>query len=257
MKFYLAGGESFADELRKYHAKRILVSYYYIRNGRGVDFLTNNTEGWDIFLDCGAYSAWTRGDTIDVHAYAKFLKDYGHLVSVYPNLDVKGSIEKTLENQTILEGYGLHPIPVFHVNTRRWDILEDYIERYPYIALGAVAGENTPMSTLHSDMNNIFARMKKKPYTKFHGFGITSLELIKTYPFYSVDSTNWLAGGRFGTIYDKLDLTKKAFKRNAQEGSLSKALNYKDMMRRNVQAFMKLEKDITYYWKMRGVDWNE
>lgn len=255
MKFYLAGGEGFVEELKKVKAHNILTSYFYLRK-KEPTFLINKESYWNIFLDCGAFSAWTQGVPIDVHEYGKFLQKYGHLVNVYPNLDVKGNITQTQENQKILEEeYGVHPIPVFHVNTRRWDILEGYIEKYPYIALGAIAGENTPTSTMDSDLNNIFSRVKRNPLTKFHGFGVASLQLVSRYPFYSVDSTSWLAGGRFGTLYGKLDLTKKSLGKTKNQEVLSKALGYKDMMRRNVMAFQQLEKDITYMWKMRGIEW--
>ncbi len=254
MKYYFAGGEGF--NLEQYGVKNVLTSYYYIQK-KEPQFLVNNPHNMDIFLDCGAYSAWTHGESIDVHAYAQFLLKYKQYVNVYPNLDVKGSVEETLKNQKILEGYGLNPIPVFHVNTRRWDILESYIEKYPYIALGAVAGENTSPEMLDSDMNNIFARAKKNPLTKFHGFGISTVSIMKKYPFYSTDSTSWLAGGRFGALYGKFDLTKKAMSKHAQQEKISKALNYRDMMRRNVEAFLDMEKNLTLYWKLRGVTFED
>lgn len=251
MKYYFAGGEGF--NLEQYGVKNVLTSFYYIEK-KEPQFLVNNPHNMDIFLDCGAYSAWTHGETIDVHAYAQFLLKYKQYINVYPNLDVKGSIEETLKNQKILEDYGLNPIPVFHVNTRRWDILEKYIDKYPYIALGAIAGEGGSSAVLDSDFNNIFARAKRNPLTKFHGFGVSSLPLLKKYPFYSSDSTSWLAGGRFGALYADFSLTKEALGKHAQQEKISKALNYREMMRRNVRAFLKMEKDLTLYWKMRGIE---
>ena len=37
--------------------------------------------------------------------------------------------------------------------------------------------------------------------TRIHGFGWTSLPTLKTFPFFSVDSTTWLGGVRYGTSY--------------------------------------------------------
>jgi hypothetical protein len=37
------------------------------------------------------------------------------------------------------------------------------------------------------------------PIIKVHGFGMTTFELMARYPWYSVDSSSWLMGGRNGT----------------------------------------------------------
>ena len=42
--------------------------------------------------------------------------------------------------------------------------------------------------------------VKNNLKTKFHGWGMTNPEFMKRYPFYSVDSTGWLAGGQFNTL---------------------------------------------------------
>ena len=39
------------------------------------------------------------------------------------------------------------------------------------------------------------------PTHKVHGFGITSLQLILRFPWYSVDSTSWVLTSRFGAIF--------------------------------------------------------
>jgi hypothetical protein len=39
------------------------------------------------------------------------------------------------------------------------------------------------------------------PRVKVHGFGLTTLDLMYRYPWYSVDSTSWVKIGMFGAIY--------------------------------------------------------
>ena len=48
---------------------------------------------------------------------------------------------------------------------------------------------------------NWFIDTAKKEGCKVHALGFTNLAGLKKYPFYSVDSTSWLSGNRFGGIY--------------------------------------------------------
>src|SRR5262245_30767441 len=41
-----------------------------------------------LFLDSGAYSAWKKGETIDVRDYIKFVREAEPCLTVYANLDV-------------------------------------------------------------------------------------------------------------------------------------------------------------------------
>jgi len=62
-------------------------------------------------------------------------------------------------------------------------------------------------------LKKVFFRIKAT--RKTHGFGATANTLIKQFPFYSVDSTSWKAGGLFARI--------PTFK-NSKSGSI----NFKD-----------------------------
>ena len=42
----------------------------------------------DVFLDSGAFSAWTRGMEIDIQKYIEFIKQNQDIITVYANLDV-------------------------------------------------------------------------------------------------------------------------------------------------------------------------
>lgn len=253
MKVYFAGGDSYLNE--KYDiiglgVNKILTSFFGVRDATMMKFHTCRATGnpIDLFLDCGAYSAWTQGKPINIHDYAKFVIKHQDIINVYPNLDVKGDLEATVANQKILEDqYGLHPIPVFHVNTLRWDILEKYIEEYDYIALGAIAGEKLGDEYLIKALDNVFCRAKRKPTTKFHGFGFTMRKFLERYPFYSVDSTSWLApiswgqnmgGGQVGEMHIKKRDNKKAIVIG-------------------INKYLELEKYITDLWTARGITWED
>jgi len=163
----------------------------------------NNDDKINLFLDSGAFSAWSKGIEIDIQNYIKFIKANAEYLTVYSVLDSIGDPEKTLENQNIMEQAGLNPLPCFHYGE---DIsyFKRYIEKYEYIALGGMVP--IPNKSLMPWLDSLFANYicdssTGLPKVKIHGFGMTSLELMLRYPWYSVDSTSWVLTGRFGGVF--------------------------------------------------------
>lgn len=159
----------------------------------------NNVE---LFLDSGAFSAFTQGVEIDIDEYIQFIKDHEDLIAVYANLDAIGDPVKTLKNQAYMESKGLSPMPCFHYGEDE-EYLCQYLIGYNYIALGGMV----PISTkdLIPWLDRIFSKYicdkDGMPTVQIHGFGLTSLPLMLRYPWYSVDSTSWVMTGRMGGVY--------------------------------------------------------
>jgi hypothetical protein len=210
MKIYFAGAETFIDLLIANGVKRMLISYFMlqqkqVRNIR--NFFGNKwSDDLDIFLDSGAFSAYTQGVPIDLHQYMNFLNFNKDYLTVYALLDVMGDSAKTMENLRIMEEAGLKPLAVYQLASESWDDLEKLCETHDYIALGGmVASEKfKDKNVLKKYLNRAFSvGMQYK--TKFHAFGVTSSDILLNFPFYSADSTTWLVGGRSGAvmIFDK------------------------------------------------------
>jgi len=178
---------------------RILLSYWYYKD-TDLDALFEKyfTPPYpDVFADSGGFSAMTQGAQIDVNEYAAWIKRFKHLFNTYANLDVIGDASATLNNQHKLEDLGVEPIPVFHVS-EDWLYLKSYIEKYPYIALGGMVPY---MRYTKKIMPWIIKAFKLAgDNAVFHGFGATSWEVIKDLPWYSVDSSSWGAGFRYGQV---------------------------------------------------------
>lgn len=155
----------------------------------------------NLFLDSGAFSAFTKGVKIDIQEYIAFIKKNKKYIDVYANLDAIGDPEQTLKNQKVMEKAGLYPLPCFHYGS---DIkyLEYYLENYEYIALGGMVPISSPqlIQWLDDIFPNYICDKKGYPKVKVHGFGMTSLKLMLRYPWYSVDSTSWVTTGRMGGI---------------------------------------------------------
>jgi len=201
MKFYLAGSEGFYDFLKNIpEAKSLLCSYYSITQNEKKNSQIFNLYGQkDIFLDSGAFSAFTTGAKIDIDAYIDFIKRWKHKITVYCGLDVIGDAEQTYKNQLYMQKAGLMPLATFH-HGEDFKYLDIYVRDYDYIALGGVAQLRGQRDKLDRWLNSCFSRIVKKKGLKVHGFAIFAPRLILKYPFYSVDATSWLSGCITGTL---------------------------------------------------------
>jgi hypothetical protein len=153
-----------------------------------------------VFLDSGAFSAKNQGFSIDIFEYMEYILENEHLIEVYANLDVIGDAEATWKNQETMEFEGFKPLPVFHMED---DI--KYLYRcldYPYFCLGGMAGETflARMNFFRKCWRIICAQPSGLPMSRVHGFGLTSPEMLRKFPWYSVDSTSWVNYAKFGTV---------------------------------------------------------
>jgi len=154
----------------------------------------------NLFLDSGAFSAFTKKVEIDIQEYIKYIKENKKYINLYANLDVIGDAEGTLKNQEIMEKAGLSPIPCFHAG-EDFSYLDHYIENYDYISLGGVAQLGRRAGVWMEDCFNRICDDDGYPKVKVHGFAVTSLKLMMKFPWYSVDSTSWVMTSRMGSVY--------------------------------------------------------
>lgn len=178
---------------------RILLSYWYYKD-TDLDalFAKYFTKPYpDVFADSGAFSADTQGAEIDWQEYAGWLKRWEHLFSAYANLDVIGDHEGTMKNQRKLESVGLAPIPVFHVGSD-YEALRDLVEEYSYVALGGLVPHMRYTDKIMPHLIKCFQIAGDDAV--YHGFGVTSWKVLKALPWYSVDSSSWGQGFRYGQV---------------------------------------------------------
>lgn len=180
---------------------RLLVSYHYHRDTDLARLVSDLGSAVDLFADSGAFSAATLGATIKLADYAEWLRQWTPLFTVQSNLDVIGDYRATAVNLDILRDAGCDPLPVFHTG-EPWRILERLCAEHRYVALGGLAlhaGGGTSRRHLMSWLVRAF-RIGREHGTVFHGFGLTSASLVYDLPFYSVDSTSYRWGLRYGML---------------------------------------------------------
>jgi len=253
MKIYVGGGLSlkYSPDLQL----NVLESYWALKTRRELKIEKPFVKRF--FLDSGAFSAWSQGATIDLDRYIGFIKKFEDKIDVYANLDNIINVNETEENQKKIEDAGLNPLPVFHYG-EPFEILDKLLNKYNYVALGGMV----PIPTIKLDpwLTSCFERICNEDGTagkKIHGFGLTTISLMRKYPFYSVDSVSPVLTGAMGGIMtvggqvislsrnkriDKItELTVKTLGYNIDE----LFTNYKARVLVNLNYFNELEKELT------------
>lgn len=171
--------------------RQILASYHYFKTKpeliRGLVM-----QHYDVLIDSGAFSAANSNKEIDIEDYCKFIKETG--VLTYAGLDVIGDAAATRSNtEYMIKQHGLNPIPTFHMGSKLEDL--DKLLEYRYIALGGLVFS----SGVESHCDEVWSYiLRRKPNIRVHGFGLTNIDLMSRYPWYSVDSSSFKSCKRFG-----------------------------------------------------------
>lgn len=188
-------------------ASNLLESYHYVNKDRYVNVLRES--GKKIFLDSGAFSAYTLGVDLDLVEYCNYIKRNSDIIRqedgilIASVLDGIGDPLKTYQNQIAMEQNGVTPLPCFHEGEDE-RYLEYYVSKYPYITLGGMVGGS--VKKLIDWLDKIWSKYlidgSGNPRVKVHGFGITSVKLMERYPWHSCDSSTWVQARSFGDIFD-------------------------------------------------------
>lgn len=191
-----------------------LESYHYIHKGAYVDKIRR--AGDKVFLDSGAFSAFSLGVEVDINAYAEFVKSHQDIILMASVLDAIGDPEGTYRNQQTLERLGAEVLPCFHYG-EPLDLCEHYISNYPYITIGGMVP--IPNSKLEYWLDEIWSKVLTGKdgvsRGKVHGFGLTSRKLMLKYPWYSCDSSSWVQMAAHGSIvFPEIDQTIAVSKRH-------------------------------------------
>lgn len=184
----------------------ILESWHYVGKQKYVDEM--RADGAQIFLDSGAFSAWTLGVTLSIVEYCDYIKrnidilrkeDGVVMASV---LDGIGDPLQTYRNQLEMEDRGAKPLPCFHFGEDE-RYLEWYVKNYEYITIGGMVGKPTQQLIVWLDRiwSKYLTDGSGKARIKVHGFGVTSVSVMERYPWFSCDSSSWIQAAAFGSIY--------------------------------------------------------
>jgi hypothetical protein len=219
--------------------KRRLFSYYYHgyagvgfqrdpETGISVAIIDAQRLGWDLFLDSGAFTARKKNVHIPTWAFGEYVNLTEGLWDAVSSLDTIGSGERaaraSYEAFVELRALGAQVQPVWHVREPEpW--LQKYLdEGYKYVFIGGMVGESIPWLKWRLDAiwSGYLTDRDGTPKVDVHGFGLTNIELLFRYPWYSVDSTSWLKNGIDGSCLLRDPATDKLRKYFFDEESWNK-----------------------------------
>lgn len=179
--------------------KNSLESYHYIKSGRYCEKIRK--DGIRVFLDSGAFSAFSLGVEVDIEAYADFVRENKDIIKMASVLDAIGDPVGTFNNQKTLERLGAEVLPCFHYG-EPWDLCDYYARNYEYMTVGGMVP--IPNNKLEYWLDELWSKVltDKDGFarTKVHGFGLTSRKLMDKYPWFSVDSSSWVQAAANGSI---------------------------------------------------------
>lgn len=177
-----------------------------------------------LFIDSGAFSAWTKGSHIDVDEYIDFInenKDYFEVCASVDDIpgvplsnkvaspeEVAKSCENTWQNFLYMRSKMLDVTKLlytFHIG-EPWEYLERALnykdDKGPltYIALGGMVGKKAPVLEQFLSKATQIIKKSNNPNIKVHAFGMTNLTLLERFNLLSADSTTWVKLAGYGNI---------------------------------------------------------
>lgn len=187
-----------------------------------MNWYLHKSENSKLFVDSGAYTAYTQGIRIDVDSYIHYLNSLTERLTIFAQLDtIPGRFgqEKTKEekleapklsweNYLYMRERLKEPkklLPIFHQGEDYdwlWNMLEykdENGEHIPYIGISPAVD----VPGLEEFLTRSFDIISKSsnPKVKTHAFGMTQLAMLEKYPYTSADSTSWKLSAAMGSIY--------------------------------------------------------
>ena len=221
---YLAGGKvKTQDDIIIKRGCDVLFSQINDRKAikKFLELMSNNK----LFIDSGAYSAWSKNKYIDVDDYIKFINENTDKFTLFASVDdIPGELRRkpTLWEQRESPAKSWHNylymreqvkdkdklLPVFHIGEdfRHLQNMLDATfdgEHIPYIGLGGTVGLACAVKEDWYKQCFKIIQQSSNANVKVHAFGMTNLEILENYPFESADSTTWLMAAINGELCTK------------------------------------------------------
>lgn len=198
--------------LYSYHSDKSNLRQRFERNPKG-----------KLFIDSGAFTAWTKGVKINVDEYIEYLNTYKDYIYLAGQVDsIAGertrlatfdeqceAAKSTWENYLYMYEKLDRPsmlVYTFHIGENikylkqalEWK--DNFGKPMEYLALGGTVGKPVPLKVEWYNTCWNIIKKSSNPNIKVHAFGMTSLPLLEQFPFYSADSTSWIMTGATGSV---------------------------------------------------------
>lgn len=197
---YFAALENHGDDLAREGVEYGLASYYNISDPDTLKLTPN------VMLDSGAHSIH-EGERVDIiefcKEYIQFVKDNWEEIDHYVELDVEVEygMEKTLECRRMMEEELPEPPLVVWHRERGVEGWKKMCKNYDYVGFSGFVTKGGDKE-VPDRLIPWFLEYAREHDTKVHGFGLTQIDKLKRYDFYSADSTTYLNAMKFGEYHE-------------------------------------------------------
>ena len=274
--------ESYFEIAMSVGIRKVLMSFLYIQR-KGKKFLRERLEKYPdvkIMVDSGAFTFLTKDEysnkPIDywekyLDKYTKFIKENKEHIFSCVELDIQDLVGEELVNEwrekyfAPLEKEGILVCYVWHKDDgiSKW---KEMCQRFNYVGFSLETGDFTEIEMIK------MINTAKQYNAIIHGFALTKIDTMTKIPFFSVDSTTWLVGTKYGELnwFDgrkwtrlKKDKWKRQYKTKfiklGANWELLEKENPYELIRVNLLVFQEAEKYIRkrltakMYW-LKGTD---
>lgn len=219
---YFAGAKNkVADKYMLEHNAHRLCSQLLDRANID-DWCCNKSDESNLFVDSGAYTAYTKGININVDDYIDYLNSITENLTIFAQLDTipgRYGVAKTLQDRAEAPKYSWDNylymrkklkepdklIPIFHQGEDfKWleNMLNWVDEKGNHINyIGVSPAFDLPGLEEFLDLSFDVIKHSDNPNVKTHAFGMTRLDILEKYPYTSADSTSWKLTAAMGSIY--------------------------------------------------------
>lgn len=258
--------ESYLDILYELGVRNFLMSYEYLK-GKG-NFVLKKYKDVHIFIDSGAFTYQQDPKYLEytveqweeqIEQYLKWVEKHKDNIFAFADLDLQYlpnvGYEKVYEwRKKYFEPFMLRTgVPccfIYHDDgLDYWDYM---CKRYPYVGMSMAVDS----SKGDAEIREMF-RIAEKHGALIQGMATTDTKMLTEFPFYTVDSTTWNVGLKYGeiSVWDKTrmkrikktDFETKAFPVIAQydikfDFDLIREEDKTEMVRVNAYAFVAAQK---------------
>ena len=172
-------------------ALNLLVSYPYMKPDV-IKGLKACGPALRFLLDCGAYTAWSSGNPVNLDEYCRFLENPPVPLWRYFALDVIGDGDATLRNYETMLKRGFNPLPIFTPGDPL-AVMDRYYETSDVVGVGGL----NALGSGHNYVRTVYGHAAGR---KLHLLGYATVGHIKALRPYMCDASTWEAGARFAQL---------------------------------------------------------
>ena len=202
----------------------------------------DNGQGAKLFIDSGAYSAHTIGKILNVDEYIEYVNSIDNYIYCFAQVDhIPGKFRQPKTPEELAAAPELswknylymkdkvkskHKLlPIFHQGEDfKWlvNMLEytDTDGHIPYIGISPANDSTIEYKKIFIQKCFDIISKSSNPNVKTHAFGMTSLDVLEMYPFYSADSTSWIMTGAMGNIMTPWGMIDVSAKNKYKPGNI-------------------------------------